>query len=340
MIPETTRVVRIHEFGDASGLRIESLPVPAPAADQVMIEVHALGLNRAEIMLRDDVYMEHPELPSRIGYEASGIVISVGDNVESVRIGDRVATVPGFSMAQFGVYAEHAVVPASVVARIPDNFTYEQGASIWMQYITAYGGLIDIGQLKGGDTVVITAAASSVGIAAIQLARLAGATVVATTRNNDKADTLREFGADVVVNTSEASLADVVMTATNGHGADLIFDAIGGAMLAEAAAAAAPRGTIVLYGALDSRPTELPLINALAKGLTVRGYTLFEISTDPARLARVIAYLNEVFTADAIRPLMDERRFLLDDIVDAQRYMESNEHIGKIVVNVAHGGHA
>ncbi len=334
MIPATTRVVRIHEFGDASGLKIEDVATPEPGAGEVLIEVHALGLNRAEIMLRTNTYLEQPNLPSRIGYEAAGTVLKTGEGVVGFAQGDRVATVPGSSMERYGVYAEHAVVPAAVLARIPASFSFEQGASIWMQYVTAYGGLFDVGELEARKTVVVTAAASSVGIAALQLARMSGARVIATTRNDDKIQTLLEHGADVVINTESESLAERVMAITNGVGADLVFDPIAGSMLAEAAEAAANRGTIVVYGALGDGATPFPLLPALAKGLTVRGYTLFEVSKDAKRLADIISDLIMAFEHEDLRPVIDERRFALDDIAEAQRYMESNEHIGKIVVNV------
>ena len=236
-------------------------------------------------------------------------------------------------MGTYGVYGESAIVPAYAVASYPDNLSASEGAAIWMQYVTAYGALIDIGQLKAGDTAVISAASSSVGLAAIQVAKAAGAVAIATTRGSAKKQFLLEAGADHVIVTNEEDLVESVIAITAGNGANLIFDPIGGPLLQTLADAAAVGATIVEYGALSPDPTPFPLFSALKKGLAVRGYTLFEIVKDAERLARCKQYIYDGLKSGALKPVIDST-FPLDAIVDAHRYMESNQQKGKIVVTV------
>jgi NADPH:quinone reductase-like Zn-dependent oxidoreductase len=159
------RIVRFHSVGGPEVLRIEELEVPAPGPGEVRIQVMALGLNRAESMFREDHYLERPTLPARLGYEAAGTIESIGPDVEGLKVGDAVSTVPSFSQNQYGVYGELAVVPATAVVKHPPQLSWEQAAAVWMQYLTAYGALIDIGGLTSGDVVLIPAASSSVGLA-------------------------------------------------------------------------------------------------------------------------------------------------------------------------------
>ena len=327
------KIIRFHETGGADVLQIEDLPLEEPSEGEVRLKVEAIGLNRAEVMFREGQYLEDPELPSRLGYEAAGIVDAVGPGVDDIQIGDCVSTIPAFSMGTYGVYGESAIVPAYAVASYPDNLSASEGAAIWMQYVTAYGALIVIGQLKAGDTAVISAASSSVGLAAIQVAKAAGAVAIATTRGSAKKQFLLDAGADHVIVTNEEDLVESVIAITAGNGANLIFDPIGGPLLQTLADAAAVGATIVEYGALSPDPTPFPLFSALKKGLAVRGYTLFEIVKDAERLARCKQYIYDGLKSGALKPVIDST-FPLDAIVDAHRYMESNRQKGKIVVTV------
>ena len=328
------KIIRFHETGGADVLQIEDLPLEEPGDGEVRLKVEAIGLNRAEVLFREGQYLEDPELPSRLGYEAAGIVDAVGPGVGDIQIGDCVSTIPAFSMGTYGVYGESAIVPAHAVASYPDNLSASEGAAIWMQYLTAYGALIDISQLKMADTAVITAASSSVGLAAIQVAKAAGAVAIATTRGTGKKPFLLDSGADHVIVTNEEDLVASVMAITAGTGANLIFDPIGGPLLQTLAEAAAVGATIVEYGALSPEPTPFPLFAALKKGLAVRGYWLFEIVKDAERLARGKQYVYDGLKSGTLNPIIDST-FPLDAIVDAHRYMESNQQKGKIVVTVS-----
>ncbi len=327
------KIIRFHETGSAEVLKIEDLPLTEPGEGEVRLQVEAIGLNRAEVMFRMGQYLEAPELPSRLGYEAAGIVAAVGPGVSGIHRGDRVSTIPSFSMGTYGVYGESAIVPAHAVANYPDNLSPAEGASIWMQYLTAYGALVDIGQVKQGDAVVITAASSSVGLAAIQITKAAGALAIATTRGADKKQYLLDAGADQVIVTDEDDLVEKVMAGTSGEGADLIFDPVAGPFLETLADAAAPGATLFVYGALFPAPTAFPLLAALKKGLIIRGYTLFEIVMDADRFARAKQYVYAGLESGALTPIID-RTFPLEAIVDAHLYMESNQQKGKIVVTV------
>ncbi len=333
MTASQAKVVRFHETGDASVLKIELEPLQTPGDDEVRINVEAIGLNRAEVMFRYGAYLETPQLPSKLGYEAAGIVDAVGKDVTEFRPGDRVSTIPGFSMSRYGVYGESAVVPAMLVARYPEHFSARQGASIWMQYITAYGALVDVGGLKKGQTVVITAASSSVGLAAIQIAKILGAKIIATTRGAKKVQALLDAGADHVIQTDNENFAGRVLEITKGRGAGLIFDPVAGPFLELSAEAAARGAKIIVYGALDGRPTTFPLFASLIKGLAIHGYTLAEVTLDPSRLKKAKEFILEGLKSKSLVPVID-RVFKFEDIQKAHEYMESNQQIGKIVVTV------
>jgi NADPH:quinone reductase-like Zn-dependent oxidoreductase len=327
------RVVRFHEAGGPEVLRIEDLPPREPGPGEVRLRVEAIGLNRAEALFRSGQYLESAKYPARIGYEAAGPVDAVGSGVDAFQPGEAVSVVPAFSMNEYGVYGEQAVVPASAVVKTPPGVSSVEAAALWMQYLTAYGALIDIGGLATGDFVIIPAASSSVGIAAIQIARMVGATVVATTRTVAKKQAILNAGAAHVVATEEEDLLAEVMRITGGQGARIVFDPVAGPYLETLANATAKGGMIFLYGILSLQPTPFPLFKALARALTLRGYTLFEITTDPTRLARGVSFVERGLSEGVLRPVR-ARTFPFDQIVEAHRYMESNQQIGKIVVTV------
>lgn len=327
------QVVLFEETGGADVLRLVEAPPVEPGAGEVRIRVAAVGLNRAEVLFREGRYHEKPEFPSRIGYEASGTIDAIGPGVEGLTIGARVSTIPSFSMGRYGVYGEQAIVPAHAAARYPERLTPVQAAAVWMPYVTAYGALIEYGGLKEGDVALITAASSSVGLAAIQIAKSRRARVIATTRGAAKKEFLLRAGADCVVVTDAEDLADAVMDATQGAGANVIFDPVVGPFLPRLAAAAAAGAMIFLYGVLASEDAVFPLFPSLAKGLTFRGYTLMEITKDPVRRERARAFVYRGLEDGVLEPVID-RTFPLCEVADAHRHMESNRQMGKIVVEV------
>src|SRR5664279_1738880 len=142
------KIVRFYKTGGAEVLKVEELPLVEPGEGEVRLAVEAIGLNRAEVMFRRGEYLENPELPSRLGYEAAGIVDAVGPGTVGIKIGDRVSTIPSFSIGSYGVYGESAVVPAYAAAHYPEKLAPVEGAAIWMQYLTAFGALIEFGRLQ------------------------------------------------------------------------------------------------------------------------------------------------------------------------------------------------
>jgi len=327
------RVVRFHEHGGPEVLRIETVEQPAPGPGEVRIRVKALGLNRAEALLRAGTYIETPALPSGLGLEAAGVVEAVGAGVTDVSPGDAVSVIPPISMVRWPAYGDFVTFPAAQVVRHPPSLTWEAAAAVWMAYLTAYGALIDIAGLRKGDVVVITAASSSVGLAAIQIANSVGATVIAVTRTSRKAQDLRAAGAAHVVATAEEDLEARLIAIAGRDGVRVVLDAIGGPIFAPLTAAMARGGILIEYGGLSPEPTPFPLFAVLGKTLTLRGYLVHEIVGDPVRLAAAKAFILDGLASGALKPVI-ARTFPFEEIVEAHRFLESNEQFGKIVVRV------
>jgi NADPH:quinone reductase-like Zn-dependent oxidoreductase len=328
------RVVRFHGTGGPEVLQIEDIEVGDPGPGEIKIRVEAIGLNRAEAMFRSGTYLEEPRLPARLGYEASGVVDLLGPGVAGLRPGDAVSVIPAFSLNQYGVYAEEAIVPASAVVLRPAGLSATESAAVWMAYPTAYGALISVGEAALGDHILIPAASSSVGLAAIQIANTVGAVPIATTRKAEKKERLRQAGAAHVIVTDDQDLVAEVMRITRGKGARIIFDPVAGPWIEKLAQAAAPRGILFVYGYLTNQGTPFPTKPAILKGLNVRGYMLVEVTADPIRLPRAIDFITHGLEAGKLRPII-AKTFPFDQIVEAHRYMESNQQLGKIIVTVA-----
>ncbi len=327
------RIVRIHEYGDASVLKLEDLEVSAPAANEVQISVKAIGLNRAEVMFRNHAYLQEAEFPSRLGYEAAGIVTAIGSDVTEITIGDSVALIPPLDITRWGTYGELANVPAHLVVKSPENLSFEEAAASWMQYVTAWGALIEQAKLRQGDFVIVTAASSSVGLAAFQMARMVGATSIAITRTHAKKQALLDAGAAHVIVSDEEDIVERVMTITAGQGARVVFDPVGGPSFEPLTQSMARGGILLEYGALSSEPTPFPLFTVLSKSLTLKGYLYAEIVADPEALERAKAFILQGLKSGALRPII-AKTFTLSDIQDAHRFLETNQQIGKIVVTV------
>jgi NADPH:quinone reductase-like Zn-dependent oxidoreductase len=327
------RAIRFHEYGSADVLRIENIEVPAPATDEVQIAVRAIGLNRAEVMFRNGAYLQEAAFPSQLGYEGAGTVKAIGSDVTGFAEGDAVSVIPTLDMAKWPTYGEVINIPARHVVKHPVSLSFEKAAASWMQYITAWGALIDQAKLTADDFVIVSAASSSVGIAAFQIARSVGATVIATTRTNVKADALREAGAHHVIATAEDDLAVRVKEITGGHGARVVFDPIGGPAIAQFAEVMAVGGILLEYGALSPDEGPFPQFAVLGKSLTLKGYLYTEIVGNDEALERAKAFITEGLESGKLDPLVS-RTFPFDRIQEATRFLESNEQIGKIVVTL------
>lgn len=326
------KIVRFHRFGGPEVLQIDELPEDKPGPGEVRIKVQAFALNRADYLYRHNMHAVTPKLPSRIGYEATGIIDAVGPKVNGWKIGDRVANVP-LGSPDYGVYGDSALLPAYTLMPVPQHLSIEEATSVWMQYMTAWGGLFVFGNITAADVVLITAASSSAGVGAIQLAKDAGARVIATTRTAAKREFVKSIGADHVIVSDEEDIGEQVRKFTDGEGARLVFDCIGGSFLEKCVAGAAFGGKVIFYGLLSERATEVPIIPMCLNEVSLHPYSMITIFNDPIRRKAGLNYVQGRLACDAFRPPID-RVFSLAEVVEAHRYMEQNRQRGKIVVRV------
>jgi len=332
------RIVRLHAFGGPENLRIEDVPSQPPDPGEVRIRVEAAGVNRDQLtFIGGQHYRGHgmvqPPLPTRLGYEVAGIVEAVGEGVDDSWIGKRVATVPAFDQTRYGALGEEAVVPAGAVAEYPSNLTTAQAAFFWIPYLTAYGGLVSIAPVQPDDYVSMTAAASSVGLAAIEFVRDADATAIAVIRNSTKKQELISRGAHHVIVTDEEDYEQRIREITGGKGVRITFDPVGGPFLDQLAAASAPGGIVIEYGRLSGQPAPFPMIPVIGKGLTLRGYTVGEILRDPQATATAEQHIYDRVADGRFVPKVAVT-FPFDQVIEAYRYVQSNPQMGRVVITM------
>ena len=328
-----SRTIKFAKAGGPEVLEFVEVQVPAPGPNEVRIKVKAIGINRAEAMWRIDDYVEPVKFPAGLGYEAVGIVDAVGEGVSDFAAGDEVNVIPSFSMNDYATYGEVIIVPAHAVVRHPKTLSYVEAASIWMMFVTAYGALIEDAKVTKGDFVIIPAASSSVGLAAIQLVNYAGATAIALTRTSAKRAQLIEAGATHVVATDEVDFVDEVMKITGGRGARVVFDPVGGPNFPKIHSALAVGGIIYIYGLLSYEVTPLPVLEMIAKVSTVKAHNIWLTSGDETRRKAAVEFVLIGLESGALRPIID-RVFKFDEMREAHRYLEENTQFGKIVVRV------
>jgi NADPH:quinone reductase-like Zn-dependent oxidoreductase len=327
------RLYRFHQLGGPEVLQVVDEPVCEPGSGEVRLKVQAVGLNRAEALFLRGQYLEQAKLPAGVGYEAAGIVEAVGRDVDKSWIGKRASTIPAFSMNQYAMLGEVVIAPVAALSEYPPNLSPVEGAAIWMQYLTAYNGLIHAAHLAKGDFVIISAASSSVGIAAIEIANAEGAISIATTRTSSKKDELLSLGATHVIATEEEDFLARVREITQGRGARVAFDPVSGPFLDTLCKAAAVGAIIVEYGSLSMKLAALPIALVLTKLLTIRGFTLMEITRDPAPLAIAKKYVYDRLADGRFHPKI-AKVFPFDQAIEAFKYLESNAQVGKVVIFV------
>jgi NADPH:quinone reductase-like Zn-dependent oxidoreductase len=328
-----SRTIKFAKAGGPDVLEFIEAQVPAPGPREVRIAVKAIGINRAESMWRNDKYIELVKFPAGLGYEAAGVVDAVGKDVTDFAVGDAVSTIPAFSLNQYFTYGEIILAPVHAVVKHPKSLSFVEAASIWMMFITAYGALIFDAQVKAGDFVIIPAASSSVGLAAIQLANYAGATPIALTRTSEKKQRLLEAGASHVVATQEQDMVAEVMRITNGNGARVAFDPVGGPDFPKLIAALTFQGIAYIYGALSGDATPVPVLEMIRKMPTVKGYSIRLVAGDEARRKAAVEYVTKGLASGALKPVID-RVFKFDEMVEVHRYLENSGQFGKIVVRL------
>ncbi len=335
--------MRFHRTGEPEVLQIDELEEATPDAHEVTVSIQAFGLNRAEVMLRKGAYAFDPIFPCRIGGEGTGTVSAFGSALNDVKIGDKVAVVPfavtdkfGYwqdETGKYGCYAETITVPRHAVVSVPMNLSVVKSAASWMQYLTAWGGLIHYGTIKPNDNVLITAASSSAALGGMQLCKDVGATVIAVTTSPNKSDQLIAAGADHVV-IAEQDYGAEIIDITRGQGVNLIYDPVSGALTDTLLTAAAPEARIICYGNLNPNNLNFPALLALTKRVNIRFYSLYDITRRPDLLAMGHKYVYERLEKSIFDPIIDSVFHGLESCPDAHHRMESNQQFGKIVVEL------
>lgn len=335
------RKIIFHETGSSQVLKLSEEKIPVPGQGEVVVAMKAVGLNRADNLFHNGFYLVTPRFPSSLGIEGSGVVHDTGKDVTEFRKGELVSILPSFDLRKYGVLGDYALVPAGSLMKLHDSFSMANGASVWVPYFTAYAGLLLKGDLKRrkAPVVVISAASSSVGLAAIQVAKRYDATVIATTRTSDKKSFLFENGADYVVATAEEDLVKEIMKITNNGGFDIALDAIAGSFVNQLVMAAAPEASIVIYGALSLEETPYPLLQATAKGLNISSLHVdVNLLKHPARMEEAKSDIISGFREGIYKQKID-KSFSFENFREAFEYLEKGDLKGKIIIeNFQTGG--
>jgi NADPH:quinone reductase-like Zn-dependent oxidoreductase len=330
---KSAHAVRFTETGGPEVLHLDAVQVAAPAPHEVRLQVKAIGLNRADALYRSGQYFETPVFPAGLGYEAAGRIEAIGTEVSGLAVGDAVSVIPAFSLNHYGTYGDLVLVPAYAVRKHAASLSFPEAAALWTSFLSTYGMLVERARLQPGEVVLITAASSSTGLAAMQLVNWLDGVSIAVTRRADKADALRQAGATHVIVAAEQDVAAEVQRLTGGKGANVVLDPVGGPQFAHLLAAAADHARVLLYGLLNFEPVAFPFLEVLRKSVRISGYNAEEVAGEPARLAAAIAFINDGLAAGKFKPTI-AKTFPLADIVAAHRYLESNQQFGKVVVTV------
>jgi NADPH:quinone reductase-like Zn-dependent oxidoreductase len=325
------KIVLFYEPGSAEVQRIEEVAVVPPGPHDVQIRVQAIGLNRSDLIYRRGDHPLQPPVPSSNGAEAAGIVAAVGAEVKDFVVGDAVAVVPHMD-PQRGTYGELINVAAVRVMEAAPELSALENAAFWVSYLTAYGGLIQVGKLTRDDFVIISAASSSVGLAAVQIANAVGAHPIALTRDQGKVDRLLSAGAQAAFLSGSDDLAEQLRESTGGRGARVVFDPVGGSGTTILADAISRYGTYVIYGVMSGEATPFPVAAAFEKLLSMTIFRL-DFVHRPEELPEAKAFLDALLGKGLLRPTI-HKVFAFDEVVAAHHYMESNSQFGKIVLTV------
>ena len=308
------------------GVAVGVLPDPQPGPGEVLVRVGAAGVNFPDLLIIQGLYQERPDLPFAPGAEVAGEVVEVGRGTSGVEVGDRV-----YASTGHGGYAEQAVVPVDRLLHVPDGMPLEHAAVLPLAYGTAYHALVDRGELRDGETLLVLGAAGGVGLAAVQIGATLGARVLAAVSSDEKAEAVRVAGASDVVRYDQTGLRDA-MRSLAPEGADVVFDPVGGDATEAALRSIAWRGRLLIIGFaagdIPTVPANLPLL----KGASVVGVFWGRFAqTEPDRNRRNFETLGAWWTEDRIAPLISQT-YDLDHAVDALRRIGRRGAIGKLVI--------
>jgi NADPH:quinone reductase-like Zn-dependent oxidoreductase len=343
---KAVKVIRFYKTGGSDVLKIEEAQLSRPKATEVLVRVQALTISRPDLLWREGSYFEDPELPARIGYDAAGVVESVGPEVKTLKVGDRVSTFPATSLLDYTAHAEHIIYPETALLVYPLNITPVQAAAVNTGLFTAYFALAELADLKRDQHVVITAASSSMGIAAIQIAKAIGVKSIAVTRSEAKEEALREVGADQVIIAGREDVQEAILDLTDGLGAEVIYDAVAGPGLEELVWATKRSGHVIVYGHLGAMEygTLLPLGACFLRAINVHasfrvfdftGHSRLGLKAKSDAIDRAKKFISDGLEAEVFSAKIDRVFFGLDEYATAHRYAETNNQVGKIAVDLS-----
>lgn len=323
------QIITIKNFGFPDVLSVGDSPIPTPKGDEVLISVHAAGINRPDILQRQGLYPAPVDASPILGLEVAGEITEIGKDVTDWKIGDKVC-----ALVNGGGYAEYAVAPAAQCLPIPDNFSFIQAAALPETFFTVWHNLFQRAQLKAGETLLIHGGTSGIGTTAIQLAIAFGVNVFATAGSAEKCQAIESLGA-VAINYREQDFVAEIKSQTQGQGVNVILDMVGGDYIQRNISAAAKDGRIVNIAFLNGSKTELDLMPVMLKRLTLTGSTLRAQS--PKIKAGIAQELKQrvwpLLNKHTILPMIDSV-FQFSEVTKAHERMESNQHIGKIILTL------
>ena len=318
------RAIRVHQFGGPDVLQLEEVPDLQPGPGQVVVRIHAAGVNPVETYIRTGTYAFKPHLPYTPGNDGAGVVLKVGADVKSVKPGDRVYVT--FAIA--GTYAEQALCDQAKVHPLADNVSFEQGAAMGTPYGTAYRGLFQRAQAKPGETILVHGASGGVGTATVQLARAAGMTIIGTAGTQQGMELAKREGAHHVVNHSSEAYLDEVKKLTDGRGVDVIIELLANKNLGKDLPVLAKKGRVVVIGSRG--PVEINPRDSMARETDIRGVTL--ASASEAEYREMHAALVAGLENGTLRPVIGQKIPLAEAKRAHEEVMKASGAHGKIVL--------
>ena len=308
-------------------LQWKEIPTPHPGPGEVLVEIHAASLNFPDLLIVQNKYQMKPALPFVPGAEYAGVVQAVGEGVKHLAVGQHVACLSGT-----GGFATHTLAPAALCMPLPDGFPFVDAAAFIMTYATSHHALIDRAQLQCGETVLVLGAAGGVGTAAIQIAKAAGARVIAAASTPEKCALCTSIGADATINYATENLRDAIKTLTAGKGPDVIYDPVGGDIAEPAFRSIAWRGRYLVVGFASGPIPALPFNLALLKGASIVGVFWGDFAKrEPKNNAHMMTELAQWYGLGKIKPVID-RTMPMADLKAAYAHMGSRAVMGKLVM--------
>ena len=316
-------------LGPARDLVLEEVASPVPKKNEILLDVHAAGVNFPDTLIIEGKYQFKPPLPFSPGAEAAGVVAAVGEKAGAFKVGDRVMALTGW-----GAFAEQVAVPFYNVLPIPAGMDFTTAAAFGMTYGTSMHALTQRGQLKAGETLLVLGASGGVGLAAVEIGKAMGARVIAAASSAEKLAVAKAAGADELINYSETSLKDEIKRLTDGQGADVIYDPVGGDLFDQAVRAIAWNGRLLVVGFASGRIPEFPVNLALLKGAAVVGVFWGSFAQrQPQDNAANFQQLFRWFGEGKLKPLVSQV-YPLSNAAQAINDLGQRKAVGKVVVQV------